>query len=123
MNPRACAPRAKIAPDPSGPPAPQRTFAFVPGIRSAANGAMLHEALAPCRVMGGPWRPIEQSGRAAQRRWSWHPLLSGLSRVLMALRPEGRPPLDATRLSHHLLLDLGLTNHVEQPPPRLSRRR
>ena len=122
MSPRACAPRTEIAPDHARQPAPQRTFAFVPGIRSAANSSMLSKTPAPCSVMPGPWRPIEQAGRAAQSRWSWLAFLSDLWRLRVLWR-DGGQRLDTTRLSDHLLRDLGLTNHVEQPLRTLSRRR
>jgi hypothetical protein len=123
MSPRACAPRAQIAPDHAGSPAAQRAFAFAPGIRSAANSAIPSDAVAPCRVMPGPWRPMEQAGPAAESPWPWRALLSGLWRRLRVPWRDGGPRLDTTRLSDHLMRDLGLTNHVEQPPRTLSRRR
>ena len=123
MSPRACATRAEIAPDHAGSPPAQRAFAFAPGIGSGANSSLPSDAFAACRVMPGPWRPVEQAGRAAESRWSWRALLSGLWRRLRVPWRDGGPRLDTTRLSEHLLRDLGLTNHVEQPPRTLSRRR
>jgi len=49
-----------------------------------------------------------------------HPVVQQLRRVVQALspwRPHRASMLDLRNLSEHLRRDIGLTNHVEQPPP------